>query len=81
MNFFSFVADTHEDFCPDFGNLGVKHEALVVGGVQNNSVAGGCFSKELVPNGASGDHRLNLWLGLKPKDGTFCNNTDSTFTY
>jgi hypothetical protein len=81
MYFSSFVADTHQDFCPYFGGLDVKNEAVVLAGAHDNVIPGGCISKELVPNGAFGDYRLNVWLGLKPTDGTFCNNTDSMFIY
>uniref|UniRef100_A0A2S2Q6F5 Uncharacterized protein n=1 Tax=Sipha flava TaxID=143950 RepID=A0A2S2Q6F5_9HEMI len=70
------VSYTHQDFCPYFGGLDVKNEAVVLAGAHDNVIPGGCISKELVPNGAFGDYRLNVWLGLKPTDGTFCNNTD-----
>lgn len=67
------VTVTHKDYCPDFGNLNVKYEAIAVSGSKEGPFPGGCFSKEIVPNGDNGgDHRLNIWLGVAPLYGNFC---------
>lgn len=78
--FFPFVAESHKDYCPDFGEFNVKHQAFLMGKSFDTTMGvGGCFSKELVPNGGLGDNRFNLWLGTASTNESFCNSSSRTY--